>query len=202
MKNSIPGKLKKFLKIWTRTQSRTCPSVLHGAKGYLDVSDVYRFWPKNVGIRISIFVPIFLNRRFLAFLVYRRIFSVAHEKTLIFHLEFISTTTMVQQNPSVIHLTAFIIISARRRRRRPRSSFAYCAWMHIWSPTILEPIIRDMDWRSAIGKRTHRIKSKYEAPLCCYVDPNFFGAIFFCQVDEMNCVIDAGIDAGIKRDRT
>ena len=55
----------------------------------------YRFWPKNVGIRILIFVPVFLkngfkNMRFSAFRVHGCIFSVAHEQTLIFHLEFIS----------------------------------------------------------------------------------------------------------------
>ena len=55
----------------------------------------YRFWPKNVGIRILIFVPVFLkngfkNIRFSAFHVHGCIFSVAHEQTLIFHLEFIS----------------------------------------------------------------------------------------------------------------
>ena len=53
----------------------------------------YRFWPKNVGIRI--FVPVYLkngfkNMRFSAFRVHGWIFSVAHEQTLIFHLEFIS----------------------------------------------------------------------------------------------------------------
>ena len=55
----------------------------------------YRFWPKNVGIRILIFVPVFLkngfkNMRFSAFRVHGCIFSVAHDQTLIFHLEFIS----------------------------------------------------------------------------------------------------------------
>ena len=52
-------------------------------------------WPKNVGIRILIFVPVFLkngfkNMHFSAFRVHGCIFSVAHEQTLIFHLEFIS----------------------------------------------------------------------------------------------------------------
>ena len=55
----------------------------------------YRFWPKNVGIRILIFVPVFLkngfkNMRFSTFRVHGCIFSVAHDQTLIFHLEFIS----------------------------------------------------------------------------------------------------------------
>ena len=50
---------------------------------------------KNVGIKILIFVPFFLkngfkNMRFSALRVHGCIFSVAHEQTLIFHLEFIS----------------------------------------------------------------------------------------------------------------
>ena len=67
---------------------------------YLDPKDTwgivrYRFWPKNVGIRILIFVPVFLKKWILKFLIFKvrvmgSYFLVAHERTLIFHLEFIS----------------------------------------------------------------------------------------------------------------
>ena len=55
----------------------------------------YRVWPKNVGIRILIFIPVFLKNgfkifQFLTFSVSDRILCVAHERTLIFHLGFIS----------------------------------------------------------------------------------------------------------------